>query len=211
MNFNDIRHEHLSYYSLDALKKLMEKERSRRRRRLHQRGERRQLARIRRAHGQQARRHRSGTAQSRRARRHGARAEIGSGADLPGLFQQIQDLAGRVNKFLEQEIQGGGKVFGLGASTRATYCCSSSASPRSGCPISASAIRTKWACARWAPISSLSRSSGLATFAPAPWWFCRGTSKRKSWTASRIISGKAKLLFPMPYAHVVTKDREITL
>ena len=33
-------------------------------------------------------------------------------------FSKIQDLAGRVNKFLEQEIQGGGKVFGLGASTK---------------------------------------------------------------------------------------------
>ena len=33
-------------------------------------------------------------------------------------FDKIQDLARRVNRFLEQQIQGGGKVFGLGASTK---------------------------------------------------------------------------------------------
>ena len=192
MNFYDICHEHLSYYSLDALKKLMERNGlavvdastnavnggSLRAFVTHA--------------GQQARRHRSGTAQSRRARRHGARAEIGSGADLSRLFQQNPGPCRA-----RQQIPGAGNP-GRRKGLRAWRL-------HQGQRIAAVLRHHQGADALYQraqsgqswPAHARHRfraylgSNGLATFAPAPWWFCRGTSKRKSWTASRIICGKA--------------------
>src|SRR5262245_29769282 len=118
MNFYDICHEHLSYYSLDALQKLMARN---------------GLAVVdastnavnggslrafitpadnARAFTEAGKRNLAALADQERALR------LDQAQTYRDYFKQIEDLSTRVNRFLDQEIRGGGRIFGLGASTK---------------------------------------------------------------------------------------------
>jgi NDP-4-keto-2,6-dideoxyhexose 3-C-methyltransferase len=118
MNFYDICHEHLSYYSLDALQKLMARN---------------GLAvldastnavnggslRAFITHADNARAFTDAGKRNLAALADGERAlKIDQAQTYRDYFRKIEDLSTRVNKFLDQEIRGGGRIFGLGASTK---------------------------------------------------------------------------------------------
>src|SRR5262249_36390996 len=116
MNFYDICHEHLSYYSLDVLKSLMERNGlavadvstngvnggSLRAFVVH--------ADNKRAFTEAGRRNMGTLADKERA------LKVDQAQTFRDYFKKIQDLADRVNEFVNREILDGGEVFVLGAS-----------------------------------------------------------------------------------------------
>mgnify|MGYP003693933667 CR=1 FL=1 len=106
-------------------------------------------------------------------------------------FTKIQDLAGRVNKFLEREIQAGGKVFGLGASTKGNVLLQFLGITKERMPYISERNPDKVGLRTLGTdfeLISEQRARDLrpSTMVVLPWYF-----KRKSSPASRIISGRA--------------------
>ena len=212
MNFYDICHEHLSYYSLDALKRLMERN---------------GLAVVdvstNAVNGGSLRAF-VAHADNKRAVTAAGQRNLAALADMEralkldqaqtyrDYFSKIQDLAGRVNKFLEQEIQGGGKVFGLGASTKGNVLLQFFGITKERMPYISERNPDKVGLRTLGTdfeLISEQRARDLrpSTMVVLPWYFKKEIVDREQ----DYLRQGGKLLFPMPYAHVVTKDREITL
>ena len=212
MNFYDICHEHLSYYSLDVLKKLMERN---------------GLAvfdastnavnggslRVFIAHADNKR------VFAEAGRRNlAALAEMESDLKLDqaqtyrDYFAKIQDLATRVNTFLEAEIRRGGKVFGLGASTKGNVLLQLFGITKERMPYISERNPDKVGLRTLGTdfeLISEQRARDLrpSTMVVLPWYFKKEIVAREE----DYLRQGGKLLFPMPYAHVVTKDAEISL
>jgi len=212
MNFYDICHEHLSYYSLDALKKLMERNGlvvvdvstnavnggSLRAFVAHTDNKRAVTA--------AGQRNLAALADMERA------LKLDQAQTYRDYFSKIQDLAGRVNKFLEQEIQGGGKVFGLGASTKGNVLLQFFGITKEQMPYISERNPDKVGLRTLGTDFELiteqrARDLRPSTMVVLPWYFKKEIVDREQ----DYLRQGGKLLFPMPYAHVVTKDREITL
>ena len=212
MNFYDICHEHLSYYSLDALKKLMDRN---------------GLAVVdastnavnggslrafvthagnKRAFTEAGKRNLAALADMERA------LKLDQAQTYRDYFKKIQDLAGRVNKFLEQEIQGGGKVFGLGASTKGNVLLQFFGITKERMPYISERNPDKVGLRTLGTdfeLVSEERARDLrpSTMVVLPWYFKKEIVAREH----DYLQQGGKLLFPMPFAHVVTKDQEIIL
>ena len=212
MNFYDICHEHLSYYSLDALTKLMERN---------------GLAVLDastnavnggslRAFVTRADNRRAFTAAGKQNLAALAETETALKLEQPqtyrDYFQKIQDLANRVNTYLDADLRNGGKVFGLGASTKGNVLLQFFGitkekmpyiSERNAEKVGLRTLGTDFELISEQQARDLRPSSMLVL----PWYFKNEIVKRE---ADYLRQG-GKLLFPMPYAHLVTKDGEIAL
>jgi hypothetical protein len=212
MNFYDICHEHLSYYSLDALRKLMERN---------------GLAVVdastnavnggslrafvthadnKSAFTETGQRNLEALTAKERA------LKLDQAQTYRDYFKKIQDLAQRVNAFLEREIGGGGKVFGLGASTKGNVLLQFFGITKERMPYISERNPDKVGLRTLGTdfeLISEQRARDLrpSTMVVLPWYFKKEIVAREQ----NYLRQGGKLLFPMPYAHVVTKDREITL
>jgi C-methyltransferase C-terminal domain/Glycosyl transferase family 2/Methyltransferase domain len=212
MNFYDICHEHLSYYSLDALKKLMERN-----------GLAVFDAATNAVNGGSLRAFIT-HADNKRAFTEAGQRNLDALADIErklkldqaqtyrDYFTKIQDLAGRVNKFLEREVQAGGKVFGLGASTKGNVLLQFLGITKERMPYISERNPDKVGLRTLGTdfeLISEQRARDLrpSTMVVLPWYFKKEIVAREQ----EYLHQGGKLLFPMPYAHVVTKDQEILL
>ena len=212
MNFYDICHEHLSYYSLDALKKLMERN-----------GLAVFDAATNAVNGGSLRAFIT-HADNKRAFTEAGQRNLDALADIErklkldqaqtyrDYFTKIQDLAGRVNNFLEREIKTGGKVFGLGASTKGNVLLQFLGITKERMPYISERNPDKVGLRTLGTdfeLISEQRARDLrpSTMVVLPWYFKKEIVAREQ----EYLRQGGKLLFPMPYAHVVTKDQEILL
>ena len=154
MNFYDICHEHLSYYSLDALRKLMARNGLRRVRCLHQRRQRRQPARLRDPRRQRPRLQRGGTGNLEALAKVETALELDQAQTYRDYFRKIEDLAHRVNAYLDADIarRQGVRAGRLDQGQRAAAVLRHHQGENALYQRAQS--RTRSACARWAPISS---------------------------------------------------------
>ncbi len=212
MNFYDICHEHLSYYSLDALKKLMERN-----------GLVVFDASTNAVNGGSLRAFVT-HAENKSALNDAGQGRLKALADTEtklklneaqtyrDYFQKIKDLASRVNKFFDQEINKGGKIFGLGASTKGNVLLQFFGITKKKMPyisernpdkVGLRTLGTDFELISEQRARDLHPSSMLVL----PWYFKNEIVAREQ----EYLTQGGKLLFPMPYAHVVTKDGEIAL
>ncbi len=212
MNFYDICHEHLSYYSIDVLKKLMERN-----------GLVIFDACTNAVNGGSLRAfithadNKNALTEARRCNLT-ALAEMEDGLKLDqaqtyrSYFERIQNLASRVDKFLEQEIRGGGKVFGLGASTKGNVLLQFLGITKERMPYISERNPEKVGLRTLGTDFELISEERARRLCPStmlvlPWYFKNEIIVRER----EYLEQGGKLLFPMPYAHVVTKDKEIIL
>jgi len=212
MNFYDICHEHLSYYSLDTLEKVMARN---------------GLAVVDastngvnggslRAFVAHADNMRAATDAGRRNL--AALAERERALDLDraqtyrDYFGKIRGLADRVNAFLEQEARSGGKVFGLGASTKGNVLLQLFGITKERMPYISERNPEKVGLRTLGTDFELISEERARDLRPSsmvvlPWYFKNEIVAREQ----DYLRDGGKLLFPMPYAHVVTKDGEVAL
>jgi C-methyltransferase C-terminal domain/Glycosyl transferase family 2/Methyltransferase domain len=212
MNFYDICHEHLSYYSLDALQKLMARN---------------GLAVVdastnavnggslrafithadnARAFTEVGKRNLAALADQERA------LKLDQAQTYRDYFKQIEDLSTRVNKFLDQEIRGGGRIFGLGASTKGNVLLQLFGITKERMPYISERNPDKVGLRTLGTDFELISEERARDLRPSsmvvlPWYFKKEIVAREQ----DYLRQGGKLLFPMPYAHVVTKDGEVAL
>jgi hypothetical protein len=212
MNFYDICHEHLSYYSLDALQRLMQRN-----------GLMVVDASTNAVNGGSLRAfvaHVENTAAATAKGQENLKALAAVETELKlqepqtyrGYFDRIKDLASRVNKFFDQEQRSGGKVFGLGASTKGNVLLQFFGITKEKMPyisernpdkVGLRTLGTDFELISEQRARDLRPSSMLVL----PWYFKDEIVKRER----DYLQQGGKLLIPMPYAHVVTKDGETAL
>jgi hypothetical protein len=212
MNFYDICHEHLSYYSLDALSHLMRRH---------------DLAVVDAAtnavNGGSLRAfvaHAGNPAAVTAAGQVNLAALAQAERDLRleaaqtyrDYFRRIEDLAARVNAFMEQEAGAGGKVFGLGASTKGNVLLQLFGITKERMPYISERNPEKVGLRTLGTDFELISEERARELRPSsmvvlPWYFKSEIVAREQ----DYLRQGGKLLFPMPYAHVVTKDGEIRL
>jgi hypothetical protein len=212
MNFYDICHEHLSYYSLDALQKLMARNGlavfdastnavnggSLRAFVTH--------ADNARAFTETGKRNLAALAERERE------LKIDQAQTYRDYFKKIEDLATRVNRFLDQEIRGGGKIFGLGASTKGNVLLQFFGITKERMPYISERNPDKVGLRTLGTDFELISEQRARDLRPSsmvvlPWYFKKEIVAREQ----DYLRQGGKLLFPMPYAHVVTKDGEVAL
>lgn len=212
MNFYDICHEHLSYYSLDALKRLMERN-----------GLAVFDASTNAVNGGSLRAfvtHKDNTKAFTEAGRRNLKAleaeevrlKLQDAQTYRDYFGKIQDLARRVNAYVDQQIARGGKVFGLGASTKGNVLLQFFGISKAKMPFISERNPDKVGLRTLGTDFELISEDAARDLRPAsmlvlPWYFKKEIVEREQ----QYIQQGGTLLFPMPYAHVVTKDGEVTL
>jgi len=212
MNFYDICHEHLSYYSLAALQKLMERN-----------GLTVIDASTNAVNGGSLRAfitHTENRAMQTTVGRANLAAleasekalQVEEPQTFRDYFEKINDLSRRVRAFLDAEIKKGGRVFALGASTKGNVLLQLFGigkdvmpyiSERNPEKVGLRTLGTDFELISEERARSLKPSSMLVL----PWYFKTEIVARER----EYLEQGGKLLFPMPYAHVVTKEGEIRL
>lgn len=211
-NFYDICHEHLSYYSLAALQKLMERN-----------GLCVIDASTNAVNGGSLRAfvtHVENTAAQTATGRTNlgklAAAEKELRLEEPqtfrDYFEKIEDLARRVRGYLDKEIKGGHQVFGLGASTKGNVLLQFFGITKEMMPYISERNPEKVGLRTLGTDFELiseerARSMRPGTMLVLPWYFKKEIVSREH----DYLAQGGKLLFPMPYAHVVTAQGEIEL
>jgi hypothetical protein len=117
-----------------------------------------------------------------------------------------------VNKFLDQEIRGGGKIFGLGASTKGNVLLQLFGITKERMPYISERNPDKVGLRTLGTDFELISEERARDLRPSsmvvlPWYFKKEIVAREQ----DYLRQGGKLLFPMPYAHVVTKDGEVAL
>jgi hypothetical protein len=209
MNFYDICHEHLSYYSLAALQYLMRKN---------------DLevfdASTNNVNGGSLRAfitHKAnaqaftadGAGRLAELSRHEEELKLTASKTFRDYYKQIEDLARRVNHFLDSEIEQGGKVFGLGASTKGNVLLQFFGITKEKMPFISERNPDKVGLRTLGTDFELiseerARDLGPSSMLVLPWYFKNEIVARER----PYLEQGGKLIFPMPYAHVVTKDGE---
>ncbi len=212
MNFYDICHEHLSYYSLASLQNLMERN---------------GLAVIDastnavnggslRAFVTHAGNRAMQTADGRARLSALAAAERDLRLEDPQTFRdyfgKINDLARRVRTYLDAEIKRGNQVFGLGASTKGNVLLQFFGITKEMMPyISERNPEKVGLCTLGTDFELISeeraRSLKPSTMLVLPWYFKKEIVLRER----DYLEQGGKLLFPMPRAHIVVSRGEIDL
>ena len=125
------------------------------------------------------------------------------------ISSKIQDLARRVNSYRRQtDSASGGKVFGLGASTKGNVLLQFFGITKDKMPYISERNPDKVGLRTLGTDFELISEERPRELDPAsmlvlPWYFKKEIVAREQ---STISHQGGKLLFPMPYAHVVTKD-----
>ena len=117
-----------------------------------------------------------------------------------------------MNRFLEQEIGRGGKVFGLGASTKGNVLLQFFGITKERMPYISERNPDKVGLRTLGTDFELISEERARDLRPSsmvvlPWYFKKEIVAREQ----DYLRQGGKLLFPMPYAHVVTKDGEVAL
>lgn len=212
MNFYDICHEHLAYYSLDTLEQLMKRNNmmvidasantvnggSLRAFVVHQSN--------------------VGALTEEGRNRLEALREKERKMDLknPQTYQrferEIHDLSMKVRGYIEEKIRKGGKVFGLGASTKGNVLLQLFGIGKNMLPKISERNPEKVGLRTLGTDIELISEEEARRLKPAsmlvlPWYFKDEIVKRER----EYLDAEGTLLFPMPYAHVVTREGEIRL
>lgn len=205
MNFYDICHEHLEYYSLDVLDSLM------RRHGLfifdgslnHVNGG---SARVFISHDNGSRKR---TDELDKLFEEESRANLYDAQTYHDFDMKIQDLASRVRGYILNEKKKGNTVLGLGASTKGNVLLQlfgigkdviGSISERNPDKVGLRTLGTDIELISEENARNLKPSCMLVL----PWYFKDEIVKRER----EYLAGGGKLLFPMPYAHVVSHEGE---
>lgn len=212
MNFYDICHEHLSYYSLDALRALMARN-----------GLAVFDASTNAVNGGSLRvfvTHTDNKQALTDAGRRNLRAldhmeeklKLHDAQTYRDYFQKIQDLARRVNGYLDQQRMRGGKVFGLGASTKGNVLLQFFGITKETMPYISERNSDKVGLRTLGTDFELISEDRARQLRPAsmlvlPWYFKKEIVARER----EYMEQGGTLVFPMPYAHVITKDGEVAL
>jgi C-methyltransferase C-terminal domain/Glycosyl transferase family 2/Putative zinc binding domain/Methyltransferase domain len=212
MNFYDICHEHLSYYSLETLQQVLERNGlaafdastnsvnggSLRAFVTHPDNAR--------AFTEAGRRNLDQLLDRERSQR------LDQASTYREYFERIRDLANRVNKFLDAEIENGGRIFGLGASTKGNVLLQLFGITKERMPYISERNPEKVGLHTLGTDFELISEQHARDLRPTsmvvlPWYFKNEIVARER----DYLRQGGKLLFPMPYAHVVTKDGEARL
>jgi hypothetical protein len=212
MNFYDICHEHLSYYSLASLQKLMERN-----------GLTIVDASTNAVNGGSLRAfvaHAESKAMQTALGRANLAALAAAERELrledPQTFRdyfgKINDLARRVRGYLDAEIKKGERVFALGASTKGNVLLQLFGITKDMMPFISERNTDKVGLRTLGTdfeLISETRARDLkpSTMLVLPWYFKKEIVARER----GYLEQGGKLLFPMPYAHVVTGEGEINL
>ncbi len=212
MNFYDICHEHLSYYSLDALRSLMARH---------------DLMVVDgstnwvnggslRAFVTHAANQDAATGQGR----HNLQTldylerqlKLTTPQTYRDYFAKIEDLARCVNGYIDQQRQRGRQVFGLGASTKGNVLLQFLGITKEKMPYISERNPDKVGLRTLGTDFELISEERARALKPAsmlvlPWYFKSEIVAREQ----EYLAQGGTLLFPMPHAHVVTKDGEIAL
>ena len=212
MNFYDICHEHLSYYSLEALQALMARNglvifdastnavnggslrafvtHAENKKAISESGQ-RNLAAL--------------------AARE-TELKLRDAQTYRDYFEKIKDLSRRVTQYMACDLEKSGQVFGLGASTKGNVLLQFFGITKEMMPFISERNPDKVGLRTLGTDFELiseehARSLRPSTMLVLPWYFKDEIVRRER----EYLEQGGKLLFPMPYAHVVTKDGEISL
>ena len=208
MNFYDICHEHLEYYTLKTLRYLMELQ-----------GLHLYHAELNMVNG--------GSALVYIAHKEASKddsAELISilneeeelglyGSDVyKDFFIKMQSLAKKVKNYLQSEIKNGNKVLGLGASTKGNVLLQFFEIDKNIIPSISERQDIKVGLKTLGSDIDLISEDSARGINPScmlvlPWYFKEEIVHREK----EYLEAGGSLLFPMPYAHLVTKDGEINI
>ena len=212
MNFYDICHEHLSYYSLTTLDYLMRKN-----------GLFIFDASTNAVNGGSARvfiTHQENTAISNDKTRANLKTLFAKEKAMAleeldtytAYYKKINDLSYKIQKFFQTELERGNKIIGLGASTKGNILLQFFGITKEMMPyiseINEVKIGLRTLGSDFELVSEeFALSQKPSTYFVLPWYFKDEIIKREA----NFIAQGGSLLFPMPYAHLVTKDGETLL
>lgn len=212
MNFYDICHEHLSYYSLQSLEHLMDRN-----------GLMIVNASTNDVNGGSIRAfvtHKEnaaavteeGTANLDRLRAKEDGMNLTDIETYKHFFSDIESLASKVRGHMNQRIEEGRKVFGLGASTKGNVLIQLFGITKELMPMISERNPDKCGLRTLGTDIELvseeqARELNPKTMLVLPWYFKNEIVKREE----QYIRNGGELLFPMPYAHLVTADGEVRL
>jgi hypothetical protein len=208
MNFYDICHEHLEYYTLKTLRNLMK---------LH--GLHLYHAELNMVNGGSllvyiTHKEKNQSDSEELIRILNEEEELGLyGPDIyKDFFIKMQSLATKVKNYLKAEIKNGNRVLGLGASTKGNVLLQFFKIDKSIIPAISERQDIKVGLKTLGSDIDLISEENARDISPScmlvlPWYFKEEIVSREK----EYIEAGGKLLFPMPYAHLVTKDGEINI
>lgn len=212
LNFYDICHEHLSYYSLEGLEILMSKN-----------GLKIFDASTNAVNGGSIRvfvTHEEnnanvtsqGLSNLEDLRKIEASMDLDNPQTYRNFFITMQELSNKVIDYIRSEIQKGNKVLGLGASTKGNVLIQFFGITKNIMPYISEKNPDKVGLRTMGTDIELISEEQAREMKPSvmlvlPWYFKDEIVKRES---SYIRDG-GSLLFPMPYAHIVNKEGEISI
>ena len=126
--------------------------------------------------------------------------------------EKITEIKNKVNKVIRDERANGKTVLGLGASTKGNMLLQTFGISKEILPCISERNPDKVGLKTLGTDIELISEEAARKMKPScmlvlPWYFKKEIVKREK----EYISAGGKLLFPMPYAHLVTKDGEINL
>jgi hypothetical protein len=208
MNFYDICHEHLEYYTLKTLRNLMK---------LH--GLHLYHAELNMVNGGSllvyiTHKEKNQSDSVELIRILNEEEELGLyGPDIyKDFFIKMQSLATKVKNYLKAEIKNGNRVLGLGASTKGNVLLQFFKIDKSIIPAISERQDIKVGLKTLGSDIDLISEENARDISPScmlvlPWYFKEEIVSREK----EYIEAGGNLLFPMPYAHLVTKDGEINI
>jgi hypothetical protein len=212
LNFYDICHEHLSYYSLDALINLMERN-----------GLMIVDASTNAVNGGSARvfvAHKDnkaaitpqGEANIQALLKREKEMRLTDPETYRSFYKKMRALADTVKSYIQTEIKKGGKVFGLGASTKGNVLLQFFGITKTELPYISERNPDKVGLRTLGTDIELISEEKARDLKPSsmlvlPWYFKDEIVKREA----EYLENGGKLIVPMPHAHVVTKQGAINL
>lgn len=208
LNFYDICHEHLEYYSLQTLSTLIERH-----------GLEIFDAETNEVNGgsllvfvthKEDKRERSGNLE--KLLQVEAEMKLYDSTTYRKFYEHMQDLARRVRGYIENEINNGGNVIGLGASTKGNVLLQFFGIDKKMLPYISERNPIKVGLRTLGSDIELiseerARKLNPVSMLVLPWYFKREIVAREK----EYIENGGTLLFLMPYPHLVTKDGEVNL
>jgi len=212
MNFYDICHEHLAYYSLDVLKTLMDRN-----------GLAVFDASINHVNGGSLRvfiSHKNNTKAQTKEGRHRLKVledkEKTMSLDLvetyKAFYKKMESLSSKVVDYMNKEIGKGHKIVGLGASTKGNVLLQFFGITKEMMPYISERNIDKVGLRTMGTDFELISEERAREMKPSamlvlPWYFKDEIVKREA----QFLNDGGALLIPMPYAHLVTRNGEIKL
>ncbi len=212
MNFYDICHEHLSYYSLKSLSHLMQ------RNGLHifdastnevNGGSLRVFV----THIENEKfLNENNSSNIRNLVLEEEKMELEKPQTFLNYYEEMSSLSQKVKSYFDSELDKGNKIVGLGASTKGNILLQFFGITKEMMPFISEINKTKIGLKTLGSDFELvsenfAASQNPSTYFVLPWYFKDEIVKRET----EFIKSGGKLLFPMPYVHLVTKDGEVKL